>query len=94
VGPFSQDIAGDVEFLGIRPNPFSQTTHLTFRLKVKCRVSVSLLDDSGQVVSRVTDGTLEPGLHEIPVGADLVPGVYLCRLEAGSVAVVKKITRR
>jgi hypothetical protein len=82
-----------------RPNPFRQGTSLRLGLPVRARVSVIVYDLFGRRIRTLSDGELDAGYHTLDWnGADdsgraVHPGVYLCRLKAGSRQVTRQMVR-
>lgn len=66
------------------PNPTSDTTYLSFKLRKKSHVKVSLFDAKGVLIKVIQEENMEYGKHIIPIAvSDLgVPsGVYILSLE-------------
>jgi glucose/arabinose dehydrogenase len=74
--------------LASRPNPFSATTELSFRLTAQGYVRLELLDLSGRMVRRLLDASVPAGEHRErwdgrdAAGRAVPPGVYLARFES------------
>ena len=70
----------------LRPNPCTGAMIVPFDLPAAARARIEFLDLAGRRVALVFDGPLEAGRHEVPwsAGAGVRPGVYRCRLSAGS----------
>jgi uncharacterized lipoprotein YddW (UPF0748 family) len=68
------------------PNPFSESTQISFRLAAASEVTVQVLDVTGRVVSRLSQGRLNAGPHRFTLSAGTLPaGLYVVRLTtAGS----------
>ena len=70
---------------------------LRFGLPVRSRVRLAVYSIDGRLVSVLADSERPPGHHAVTWdgagtrGRALPPGVYFCRLEAGSRAVTRKI---
>ncbi len=65
------------------PNPFNPTTMINFNLRVDSKVSLKVFNILGQEVSRLVNGSMTAGNHQINFDASkLNSGVYLYRLEA------------
>ncbi len=73
---------------GAFPNPFNPSTEVRFELPEAAEVSIVVYNVLGQPVRTLLEATLEAGRHAVAwdgtdgQGAQLVSGVYLCRLEA------------
>jgi hypothetical protein len=70
----------------LRPNPSAGTAIIPFALPAAARVRIEILDLAGRRVALVLDGLLDAGRHEArwSAGPGVRPGVYRCRLSAGS----------
>ncbi|MDH7516350.1 MAG: hypothetical protein QHI48_10825, partial [Bacteroidota bacterium] len=79
-------LAGSERFVipTARPNPFRETTTVTFRLEPadeEGTVVVDVLDTFGRVVRRLAEGRFTAGEHVAHLEAHELPtGVYFCRL--------------
>ncbi|MDX1421253.1 MAG: T9SS type A sorting domain-containing protein, partial [Rubricoccaceae bacterium] len=68
------------------PNPFRERTAIGYHLPEGAHVTLRVYNALGQEVARLVDGHQAPGRHEVVFDARDVPaGIYLVRLEAGSV---------
>jgi hypothetical protein len=66
------------------PNPFSNSTEVIYSIPGPARVKLVLTDMFGRMIATLVDETLARGTYKIPVSMldnNLVPGVYLCRIE-------------
>ena len=76
----------------IYPNPFNSTITITYSLPIPATVTLGLYDLAGRKVSRLVDGNMQAGFHNVNLNADELPsGLYLVRLEAAGHTSVKKI---
>ena len=67
------------------PNPFNSETTISFDLPEAAFVSLTVVDLLGREVARIVSETLEGGRHRRQWDAARVgSGVYLCRLQAGT----------
>ncbi len=68
------------------PNPFNPTTRIAFALPVASRVTLTVFDVNGRVVTELIRNQLQTaGRHEVSFSTnDLVSGIYFCKLEARS----------
>lgn len=85
------------------PNPFNPTTGLSFALRQRSVVSLTVYNSLGQEVRAILSGTeMEAGTHEVEFTADgLASGVYVYRIhvreigttgtESGTFTAVKKM---
>ena len=68
------------------PNPFNSTTTIRYQLPENTSISLFIYDMNGRKVTELVSGAVEAGYHQVILKADEFPsGIYLCRLEAGSV---------
>ncbi len=76
-------------FLRAAPNPFDNSTSLTFSLAEDTKVQMVLYNAAGQRIRAIIDRTLNPGVHAVTfdghdeTGEVLPAGVYLYRFKAG-----------
>jgi hypothetical protein len=78
--------------LSASPNPFNPTTTLEFALREAGQVKVEIFAATGQKVSTLVNGWRDAGQHQATWEASDVPsGVYLVRLEAGSMKATTKL---
>ena len=75
------------------PNPFNDRTSIVYSLGIRSAVTLTICNLLGQEVARLVNGKiLDPGSHEaVFVAHDLPPGLYFCRLQAGSSVLTKKM---
>lgn len=65
------------------PNPFPQSTTISFTLPAASYISLNLFDATGREVARIASGYFNAGEHEVPFARGNLPaGVYFYRLEA------------
>jgi hypothetical protein len=76
------------------PNPFNPTTQIAFTLPKQETVSLNVYNLLGKQVAWVVNAqTFSAGTHSLTFDAsNLSSGVYIYRLEAGSLALTKKMT--
>jgi hypothetical protein len=74
------------------PNPFNITTQIEFTLPTTQRVSLRLYDALGREVAVLMNEIQTAGKHGMMFDASgLTSGVYLCRLEAGTMMQTRKM---
>jgi hypothetical protein len=74
------------------PNPFNPSTIVPFTAPAAGHVRVSIHDLTGRRVAGLVDGWRPAGRHEVAFdGTHLASGVYVVRLQAGSVLVSRPI---
>jgi hypothetical protein len=75
------------------PNPFNPVTRISYTLKEKESIRLSVFDSMGREVAVLADGVQNPGNHEITFsGTGLPSGNYFYRLRAANEVVEKKMT--
>ncbi|MDI6839981.1 MAG: T9SS type A sorting domain-containing protein [bacterium] len=78
--------------LKITPNPFTQTTVISYQLPVKSKVSLRVYDISGRLVKTLVDEVKEVGYHSTVLDAKLMrEGIYFCKLEYGGRVLTQKM---
>ncbi len=78
------------------PNPFSHAARIRFELPHASKVRLEIFDLQGRRVAVLADGLYTPGAHACEWdgrsgGWKARPGVYLCRLQAGSFQAQRKL---
>ncbi|MBI3259523.1 MAG: hypothetical protein HYZ54_08640 [Ignavibacteriae bacterium] len=72
------------------PNPFSQSTTISFHIPNRSHVNLSIVDGLGRTISVLTDGMIEPGEHSVNYEpAKISSGVYYCRLNVDGYIEIK-----
>jgi len=67
------------------PNPLNPTTTIRYALPERSRVTLSVYNALGQLVTALVDGEEQAGSHEVKFdGTGIASGVYFYRLTAGS----------
>jgi subtilisin family serine protease len=83
--------------LAASPNPFNPRTEVSFSLDARSRVTLSVYDVAGKLVSRLVNGELPAGEHSVlwngrdGGGRPVASGVYFLRLEADGRWAVRKV---
>ncbi len=78
------------------PNPFKESTTISFTLDEEALVSLSIYDISGNMVYQPIYGTLQKGIHSIEINAsslNLNKGVYFYKLITPSVSKTKTMSK-
>jgi Secretion system C-terminal sorting domain len=76
----------------ISPNPFSNSTTISFTLSQSQKVSAGIFDDAGRLIKNITDAQMEAGSHQLTWNAaGVANGTYYLRFNAGHYAETKKI---
>jgi hypothetical protein len=74
------------------PNPFNPTTNITYSIKERCEVRLTVFDIVGRAVATIVDGMKEPGYYLAGFDASqLSSGIYIYKLQAGNYVSVKKM---
>ncbi len=78
--------------LNVYPNPFTQSTTISFDLNKTSKVKVSVYNLEGKLISILSDQAFSEGTHNLQFdAANLNEGVYIVRLESDSFIHYKKI---
>jgi len=84
--PIPNEGVGSYRVFANVPNPFSEWTHLRYRLPERAYVAVMIYDVAGRLVRAFDIGFQTPGTHAVrwdgrdEDGQPVVPGVYLYRM--------------
>lgn len=77
------------------PNPFLNSTVISFNLPERMPVTLNIFDISGRLVKTLVDGTLSAGINRVTwesSGTNQVPeGVYICQLRTASGSYTSRI---
>jgi flagellar hook assembly protein FlgD len=78
----------------IHPNPFYETTTISFELDSLAGVEIKIYDRLGRIVREYPRQEYYPGAHSVIWQAEGLPaGIYLIRLQAGTESVTRKIVK-
>jgi hypothetical protein len=76
----------------IYPNPAFESVNISYKLKSKEMVSVSITDISGRVVKNIGFGMKNAGVYEEKIAVDdLIPGMYMISILTSGDDVAKKL---
>ncbi|NIA31505.1 MAG: T9SS type A sorting domain-containing protein, partial [Actinobacteria bacterium] len=65
------------------PNPFNPTTKISFEIPQEGRVTLSIYNLQGQLVTTLVHAKLSAGVHQVSYDANgLTSGIYFARLDA------------
>ena len=82
----------DTEVLHIYPNPFHNSTRISFHLSESTSAILQILDMAGNKVETLSDSFKQAGDYSINYfSGDLPAGIYLCILDLGITKYSKKI---
>jgi len=76
------------------PNPFNPVTKITYSVKEKSSVTISLYDMLGKEIAKLVNEDKTPGEYELEIDANklgFVSGVYFYRMTAGDFVAIKKL---
>ena len=74
------------------PNPFNPTTEIRYGLPKEGSVVLEVYSLVGELVAKLVDGRQAAGYHSVRFNAQAMPsGIYLYRLKANEVSLVKKM---
>jgi predicted outer membrane repeat protein len=86
IKPRTRVALDNLSLMRLNPNPFNQTTAISYQLSAFSRVDLRVFDVAGRLVSVLVGNWQEPGAHQVIFDAsNLASGVYLYRINAGSV---------
>ena len=78
--------------LGVRPNPFQQSTMIDFELASPQQVRLALYSMGGQQLMLLKEGYMEKGIHQQTLQANsLKGGMYLIVLQSETATLTKKV---
>lgn len=70
--------------MSVYPNPSNESSIVEYSLERQTVVNISVYDPFGQVIMSYLEGLKDQGQHQFTLTtADLVPGVYFVRVQAG-----------
>jgi hypothetical protein len=75
------------------PNPFSNTTLITFSLAEAGNVKLAVYNVLGQLVATLTDGYISKGEHEVSYNSGLPGGIYYYRLSTANGTISKQMVQ-
>jgi hypothetical protein len=76
------------------PNPFNPVTKISFSIKEKTSVKISIFNLLGKEIARLIDEVKSPGEYEIEIDANklnLVSGVYFYKMTANDFVSIRKM---
>ncbi|MFC1557582.1 T9SS type A sorting domain-containing protein [candidate division KSB1 bacterium] len=75
------------------PNPFNTETTISYKLPRRTQVLITVYDITGRQVAQVVNDNIRQGHHTAHWDATGLPsGVYICRLCAEGISVIRKLT--
>jgi hypothetical protein len=86
------DIANDIDYLLVFPNPAKDIVHLRFILNRTNSVTIELYNANGSLVSQPFSNLLTPAEHDIQIPlSTLQKGLYIVKMRIGEELYYKKI---
>jgi len=86
------DVAASLSKASIFPNPFSNSTTISFTLEQTENVSLKIFDVNGRLVKTIADGKFAQGNHKVEWNAaNVEAGIYLLRFETASYSENRKL---
>jgi len=74
------------------PNPFTNSTVITYSLPIETRVSLRVFDMAGRLVETLVNERQTNGIHHLTWNRNTNPcGLYFCRLEVGDFTTARKM---
>ena len=94
-----EEIAAGLPFAleAITPNPFVNSTTVSFALPYTTNVSLKVYDITGKLVTTLVSGNQTPGRHSVvwngtdDAGRSVAQGIYLVRMDAKDFSATKKV---
>lgn len=81
-------------FISVIPNPFNQSTTLSYTLSKGSSIKIVLYNTMGELVKRVVDEHQTIGKKQYKINlSDLPKGTYLLRISIGNEVITKKIVK-
>ncbi|HBZ01610.1 MAG TPA: hypothetical protein DEO84_09860 [candidate division Zixibacteria bacterium] len=91
------DIPNDYSLSQNYPNPFNPSTLISFNLKEKTHVSLSIYNIMGERVNNLVNQELEPGAHSVrwdgvnSAGQKVSSGIYFYKLDTNEFSATKRM---
>jgi len=77
----------------VYPNPMTNSSTLNFNLETGSDIKISLFNNLGMEVLKVTDSYMNAGNHKLNLNlSDFENGIYFIRIQAGEKIVTEKVT--
>ena len=91
----NKDEDKNIRFI-VSPNPFTESTVISYSIDKNSSISILLMDDNGRIVNRLFDGIQIAGQHSLMIDADklkLSKGIYQLVFISGDGQTVRKIVK-
>ena len=89
--PTGLNETSSVKSLSVYPNPVGNHLNVSFDLKEKSTVKLSIVGLDGKLVKALTEEEIDAGKQNLSFGMDLTKGIYLLHLSANNQVVTKRI---
>ncbi len=89
----SDELARTINF-NVAPNPFSNTTELSYELANSSEITISVVDILGRNLGTIASGKMNAGNHSVNLDRNtlgLNNGIYFVKVEMGNQSFVKKV---
>ena len=74
------------------PNPVTDFTNISYKIKEKAEVNLSIFDNSGKIIQTYNKGVQEKGEYNIEINtSDLKSGIYFYKLSVNNQSQTKKM---
>ncbi len=80
------------------PNPFSNSTTISFSIPESKQVSIQVFDEEGRLIKTITNTLAQAGTHQLKwdaandTGGRVAPGIYYLKLDTGDYSEIKKLS--
>jgi hypothetical protein len=75
--------------LSVHPNPFSNTTTISYKVETPSNISIELLNTLGQTIEVLRNDYSDSGTYQLPLNvSNLTSGMYSMRMRSGSNSIV------
>ncbi len=89
----SDRLPSEISILNNYPNPFNQSTTITYTINSNSHVVLDIFDIQGRKISNLINETVIAGEHKYILNAnDLSSGIYFYKLQAGEISTTSKMT--
>jgi len=78
--------------LDVAPNPFRNSTKISYSVKTAGNVSIKVFDITGKEIATLMNGHATVGSHSVVWKTGAKAGVYVCKLVANNSTLIRKIT--
>jgi hypothetical protein len=74
------------------PNPFNPTTTIKFAVAENAFVKITIYNQTGQIVTRLVNQTLNPGYYQVEFSAqNLATGIYFYEMQTKNFKETRKM---